>query len=166
MGEAIHFVGPEKEGAAYRLIVVRKRNQQRALFPEFEYAYRLYLTNTDWSTHMVVRLYRKCAEAENIIRELKEGYALDHILSEDFLANAVFFQLQLLAYNLVQVFKLSHLNRLWWELRIKQLRYLLINIAGVVAPHARRTVLRLSVHYRYIETFRHIFQLLQVELKL
>jgi len=37
VGEAIHFVGPEKQGAAYRLIVVRKRNNQRALFPEFEY---------------------------------------------------------------------------------------------------------------------------------
>jgi len=162
VGEALHFVGPEKEGAVYRLIVVRKREDQRALFPEFEYSYRLYITNTDWSPHKVVRFYRKRADAENLIRELKQGYALDHILSEDFLANAVFFQLELLAYNLVEVFKYVHLNRSWWRLRIKQLRYRLINIAGVVARHARRTVLRLSVHYRYAETFRRIFQLLQV----
>ncbi|MDH7514168.1 MAG: transposase, partial [Clostridiales bacterium] len=33
VGEALHFVGPEKEGAVYRLVVVRKRNEQRALFP-------------------------------------------------------------------------------------------------------------------------------------
>lgn len=163
VGEAIHFVGPEKEGAAYRLIVVRKRSEQGALFPEFDYSYRFYITNTDWSAHMVVRFYRKRADAENLIRELKEGYAADHILSEDFLANAVFFQLQLLAYNLVEVFKVSHLERSWWRLRIKQLRYRLLNIAGVVAHHARRTVLRLSVHYRYVDTFRRIFQLLQIE---
>jgi hypothetical protein len=162
VGEGLHFVGPEKEGTVYRLIVVRKRNEQRALFPEFEYTYRLYITNTDWSPHKVVRFYRKRGDAENLIRELKEGYALDHILSEDFLANAVFFQLQLLAYNLVQVFKYAHLNRSWWRLRIKQLRFRLINIAGVVVRHARRTVLRLSVHYRYVETFRRIYQLLQV----
>jgi hypothetical protein len=169
VGEAIHFIGPEKEGAPYRLIVVRKRNDQRALFPEFEYTYRLYITNTDWSAHKVVRFYRKRGSAENHIRELKEGYALDHILSEDFLANAVFFQLQLLAYNLVEVFKYAHLDRAWWPLRIKQLRFRLLNIAGVVARHARRTVLRISVHYRYAETFRRVFQLLQVmpeELKL
>ena len=169
VGEAIHFIGPEKEGAAYRLIVVRKRNDQRALFPEFEYTYRLYVTNTDWSAHKIVRFYRKRGNAENHIRELKEGYALDHILSEDFLANAVFFQLQLLAYNLVEVFKYAHLDRSWWPLRIKQLRFRLLNIAGVVARHARRTVLRLSVHYRYAEIFRRVFQLLQVmqvELKL
>lgn len=162
VGEGLHFVGPEKEGAVYRLIVVRKRNQQRALFPEFEYTYRLYVTNTDWSPHQVVRFYRKRGDAENLIRELKQGYALDHILSEDFLANALFFQLQLLAYNLVEVFKYAYLERSWWQLRIKQLRYRLINIAGVVARHARRTVLRLSVHYRYAETFRRIFRLLQV----
>jgi hypothetical protein len=162
VGEGLHFVGPEKEGAVYRLIVVRKRNEQRALFPEFEYTYRLYLTNTDWSRHKVVRFYRKRGNAENVIRELKEGYAADHILSEEFLANAVFFQLQLLAYNLVELFKYAHLDRSWWRLRIKQLRYRLLNIAGVVARHARRTVLRLSVHYRYVETFRRIFQLLQV----
>jgi hypothetical protein len=162
VGEGIHFVGPEKEGAAYRLIVMRKRNEQRALFPEFEYTYRLYVTNTDWSRHKVVRFYRKRGNAENVIRELKEGYAADHILSEDFLANAVFFQLQLLAYNLVEVFKYAHLDRSWWRLRIKQLRYRLLNIAGVVARHARRTVLRLSLHYRYVETFRRIFRLLQV----
>jgi len=102
----------------------------------------------------VIRFYRKRGNAENVIRELKEGYAADHILSEDFLANAVFFQLQLLAYNLVEVFKYAHLDRSWWRLRIKQLRYRLLNIAGVVARQARRTVLRLSVHYRYVETFR------------
>jgi len=162
VGEAIHFVGPEKEGAAYRLIVIRKRNDQKALFREFEYTYRLYITNTDWSPHKVVRFYRKRANAENLIGELKEGYALDHILSEDFLANAVFFQLQLLAYNLVELFKYAHLERSWWRLRIKQLRFRLINIAGVIARHARRTVLRLSIHYRYIDVFRRVFQLLQV----
>ena len=53
VGEGIHFIGSEKEGAAYRLIVVRKRNDQRALFPEFEYTYRLYVTNTDFVTSLV-----------------------------------------------------------------------------------------------------------------
>jgi len=76
VGESIHFVGPEKEGAAYRLIVVRKRNDQRALLPDFEYIYRLYVTNTDWNRHKVVRFYRKRGDAENVIRELKEGMRL------------------------------------------------------------------------------------------
>ncbi|HRD02838.1 MAG TPA: transposase [Candidatus Saccharicenans sp.] len=110
----------------------------------------------------MVRFYRQRGQAENLIRELKEGYGLNHILSEDFLANAVFFQLQLLAYNLVEVFKYTYLSPTWWPLRIKQLRFRLLNIAGLVVHHARQTVLRLSVHYRYINTFRQVFQRLQI----
>lgn len=57
--EVIHFIGPEKEGATYRVVVLRKRNQQRALFPEFDYNYHLYLDNTDWPNHKAVLFYRK-----------------------------------------------------------------------------------------------------------
>ena len=167
--EGIHFIGPEREGAAYRFVVVRRGKEQQALFPEFEYNYRLYFTNTDWDKHRVVHFYRGRGEAENTIKELKEGFALDHILSEEFLANAVFFQLQLLTYNFTQYFKATHLERSWWSMRIKQLRYRLINIAGVIVRHARKTVLRLPVHYKYRQTFHHIFHLLcvrRVELRL
>lgn len=45
----------------------------------------------------VVRFYRQRGDAENVIQELKQWYAASHILSEDFLAKAVFFHLQLLA---------------------------------------------------------------------
>jgi len=162
IGEAIHFVGPEKKGDVYRLIIVRRRNDQRALFPELEYSYRIYVTNTPWSPTKVVRFYRQRGDAENVIRELKDGFGIDHILAEEFLAAAVFFQLQLLAYNLVQVFKAQYLDQSWWVLRMKQLRYRLINIAGLVVRHARKTVLRLSIHYRHLETFQRVFQMLQI----
>ena len=162
VGETIHFLGPEKEGAAYRLVVVRRKKDQGALFPEYGFSYRLYVTNTDWSRSKVVRFYRKRGDAENVIKELKDGFGIDHILSEEFLAAAVFFQLQLLAHTLVQVFKAVHLESSWGVLRIKQLRFRLINIAGVVVRHARTTVLRLSVRYRYFETFRSVFQKLNI----
>ena len=169
VAEGVHFVGPEREGAAYRFVVVRRAKEQLALFPEFDYSYRLYFTNTEWSKHGVVHFYRGRGDAENIIKEEKEGYGVENILSEDFMANAALFQMQLLAYNLVQYFKYTHLKRSWWSLRIKQLRYRLINIAGVVVNHARSTVLRLSLHYKYIETFRQIYHLLcvrRVELRI
>ncbi len=169
VAEGVHFVGPEKEGAAYRFVVVRRRKEQLALFPEFDYSYRVYFTNTDWSKHRVVHFYRGRGDAENVIKEQKEGYGVENILSEDFMANAALFQMQLLAYNLVQYFKFTHLKRSWWSLRIKQLRYRLINIAGVVINHARSTILRLSLHYKYFQTFRQIYHLLcvrRVELRI
>jgi hypothetical protein len=164
VGETLHFIGPEKTGGVYRLVVVRRRNDQEALFPEFEYSYRLYVTNTAWSPSRVVRFYRKRGDAENVIRELKEGYGLDHILAEEFLAASVFFQLQLLAYNLVQVFKAEYLAKSWWTFRIKQLRFRLINIAALVVRHARKTILRLPAHYKHRETFRKAYEKLNVRL--
>lgn len=162
VGETVHFVGPEKEGSAYRLVIVRRKKDQGTLFPEEGYSYRLYMTNTDWNRSKVVRFYRKRGDAENVIKELKDGFGIDHILSEEFLAAAVFFQLQLLAHTLVQVFKAAHLESSWGPMRIKQLRFRLINIAGVVVRHARTTVLRLSIRYRYSETFRSVFQKLNI----
>ncbi len=164
VGETLHFIGPEKTGGVYRLVIVRRKNDQKALFPEFEYSYRIYVTNTAWSPTQVVRFYRKRGDAENVIRELKEGYGLDHILAEEFLPASVFFQLQLLAYNLVQVFKAEYLDKSWWTFRIKQLRFRLINIAGVVVRHARRTILRLPAHYRHKVTFRKVYEKLNVRL--
>lgn len=163
VAESVHFVGPEKQGRAYRFVVVRRRSRQKALFLQFEYTYRVYFTNTDWDKHKVVHFYRKRGDAENVIKEEKQGFAVENILSEDFLSNAVFFQMQLLAYNLVQYFKYTNLKRGWWFLRIKQLRFRLINIAGVVVNHARKTILRISVNYKYMETFYRIYHLLCIK---
>lgn len=163
VSESVHFVGPEKGGKAYRFVVTRRKNNQLALFPEFQYTYRVYFTNTDWDKHKVVHFYRKRGDAENVIKEEKEGFAIENILAEDFLANAAIFQMQLLAYNLVQYFKYTNLKRSWWNLRIKQLRFRLINIAGVVVNHARQTILRISVHYKYMETFHKIYHLLCIK---
>jgi len=163
VAEGIHFVGPEKGGKAYRFVVVRHKRDQLALFPEYEYSYRIYFTNTDWDKHKVVHFYRQRGDAENVIKEEKEGFAVENILSGDFLANAALFQMQLLAYNLVQYFKYTNLKRSWWNLRIKQLRFRLINIAGVVVNHARKTILRISLNYKYMETFYGIYHLLAVK---
>jgi len=162
VSEGVHFVGPEKKGAAYRFVVVRKKNKQRALFPEYEYGYRIYFTNGNRSKHEVVHLYRERGDAENVIKEEKEGFGLDNILSEDFLANAVFFQLQLLTYNLFQYFKYANLKKSWWQLRIKQIRFRLINIVGVVVNHSRRTILRLPESYRYYRLFTKAFNLILI----
>jgi len=153
VSEGVHFVGPEKEGAAYRFVVVRKKNEQLALFPQYEYTYRIYFTNGDCDKHKLVQLYRKRGDAENVIKEEKEGFGVENILSEDYLANAAIFQIQLLAYNLVQYFKYANLEKTWWNIRIKQLRFRLINIVGVVVNHSRNTILRLPQDYRYRQLF-------------
>lgn len=163
VSEGVHFVGPEKGGEAYRFVVVRKKNDQRALFPEYEYSYGIYFTNGERDKHKLVQLYRKRGDAENVIKEEKEGFGVENILSEDFLANGVIFQLQLLAYNLVQYFKYTNLEKAWWKLRIKQLRFRLINIVGVVANHSRNTILQLPQDYKYRQLFIKILNRIYVK---
>jgi len=43
------------------------------------------------------------------------------------------------------------------------LRFRLINIAGVVVNHARKTMLRISANYKYIETYHRIYHLLAIK---
>lgn len=163
VAEGVHFVGPEREGEVYRFVVVRRESEQLPLFSQLRYTYRVYFTNTHWDKHEVVHFYRDRGDAENVIKEEKEGYGVENILAEDFMANAAIFQMQLLAYNVVQYFKYTNLKRSWWDLRIKQLRFRLINIVGVVVNHARRTILRISVNYKYLEDFYKIYHLLSIK---
>jgi hypothetical protein len=157
VAESVHFIGGEKQGSAYRFVAVRKRDEQKVLFPQYEYTYRAYFTNGERNKHELVRLYRKRGDAENVIKEEKEGFGMDQILSGDLLANAAFFQLRLLAYNLVQYFKYANLKKNWWHLRIKQLRYRLINILGIITNHARSTTLKLNKYYKYRKLFIRIY---------
>jgi hypothetical protein len=83
LAEDVHFGGPEKEGTTYRFVAVRRGKEQMALFTEFESSYRICFTNTDWSKHRVVHFYRGRGDAENVIKEQKEGYGVENILSED-----------------------------------------------------------------------------------
>lgn len=163
VSQSVHFIGPEKSGAAYRFVVVRKKGDQLALFPQYKYSYRIYFTNKDRDKHELVHLYREQGDAENVIKEEKDGFGLDNILSEDFMANAAFFQLQLLAYNLFQYFKYANLKMSWWSLRIKQIRFRLINIPGIVVTHSRRTLLRLPKNYSYYQLFIKAFNLIFIK---
>ena len=64
IAESVHFVGPEKGGNVYRFVVVRRKSQQMALFPEYQYTYRVYFTNTDWDKHKVVHFYRERGDVD------------------------------------------------------------------------------------------------------
>jgi Transposase DDE domain group 1 len=63
----------------------------------------------------VWRFYNQRARAELIIRELKDACVLEKIPTRDFPANEAFFQIVLLAYNLLNSFKRlctqAHLQR-------------------------------------------------------
>jgi hypothetical protein len=75
------------------------------LFQMGGYSYEALVTNLMLQPLNLWRFYNRRARAELIIRELKYAYALGKIPTNDFQANEAFFQIVLLAYNLLNWFK-------------------------------------------------------------
>ena len=101
----------EKTNQAFRLIVVRRLYQPR-LFGEEEIdlkeRYKVIATNLDWPKDVVVKWYDARGEySENRIKELKIGFSMERMPSSYFKANAVFFRIGCLAYNLFRIFQLN-----------------------------------------------------------
>src|SRR3989454_3071476 len=93
-----------------RFVVIRRSvpeepSAQLHLFQMGGYSYQLLVTNLKLTPLHLWRFYNQRARAELIIRELKDAYALGKIPTKDFWANEAFFQIVLLAYNLLNWFK-------------------------------------------------------------
>ena len=66
------------------------------------YSYCVIMTNvSDWNPAQVARWHRRRANAENIIKEFKHGFGLDRLPCGELLANAAYFETNLLAYTAV-----------------------------------------------------------------
>ncbi len=151
-----------------RFVVIRRPvpaepSVQLHLFQMGGYSYQLLVTNLGLTPLHLWRFYNQRARAELIIRELKDAYALGKIPTKDFQANEAFFQIVLLAYNLLNWFKRlcvpSHLRRATLQ-RLRQRLFLVP--AQLVRPDGIPT-LRLAPSYvwasDFVETLRRIRQL-------
>ena len=100
-------------------------------------------TNLDWPKDVVVKWYDARGEySENRIKELKIGFSMERIPSSYFKANAVFFRIGSLAYNLFRIFQLNILPKAYKRHQIKTIRWKLYNIAGRVVIIAERFFLK------------------------
>jgi hypothetical protein len=85
----------------------------------------------------------KAGTVEHAFQVLKGDLAALALPSRRFGANAAWFRLNVLAYNLLSAFKRVALPDELRPARPKRLRFLLLNGVGKVVRHARETVLRL-----------------------
>ena len=78
--------------------------------------YKVIATNLDWPKDAVVKWYDARGEySENRIKELKIGFSMERMPSSYFKANAVFFRIGVLAYNLFRIFQLNILPKLHFD---------------------------------------------------
>lgn len=129
-----------------RIIAVRKRlgdrDPQPTLFVLGRYTYHAYVTNLAVEPERVWRFYNDRATLELLIRELKYDYGLGHIPTRRFNANAFYFQVLRLAYNLVVGFQTLCLPERWQHATLGTIRNQFLLLPAVLAKPQGRPVLR------------------------
>ncbi len=146
VGTAVHMMNRSR--AAFRLVIQRWQDPQLSLYEPHGYCYQVIASNREeLSAEEVVWFHNGRGQVENDIKELKIGFGMEQMTSGDFRANALWFGLGLLAYNLTQAQKLLFLDPEWKPRTIGTLRWQLINVAGRLVRHGRCLILRLATSW-------------------
>jgi len=120
-----------------RIIAVRKqldpRDPQPTLFVRGRYGYHAYVTNLDLHPESVWHFYNDRARLELVIKELKHDYALGQIPTRRFDANALYFEILRLAYNLVIGFQTLCLPEAWHQATLSTIRANFFMLPAVLA---------------------------------
>lgn len=172
VGEFFFEHADEKWTKPRRYVVVRqdtgKRPQaagkQPMLFEEMEpwkeYRFRLHLTNQEDDPQTIWRHYRSRANDENVIKDLKEGYAPDHFNLKGFWATeAVLILIALVFHNLIHYLSRKLLSNQPPHAQLKTLRGQFFILPAQLGRNGRTSVLRIAVTDRKLRSkLRYIFE--------
>jgi hypothetical protein len=157
---------PQRWHKVHRFVVIRRPvpeepSAQLHLFQMGGHTYQAFVTNLTLRPLNLWRYYNQRATAELIIRELKDAYALGKIPTQDLAANEMFFQIVLLAYNLLYWFKRLCVPAHWQRATLQRLRQqMLVVPAQLVRPGGVPT-LRIAASYVHSEDFFRVLQLIK-----
>jgi hypothetical protein len=133
-----------------RIVAIRKTltdiDLQPSLFTLGRYTYHAYVTNLDVTPERVWRFYNDRARIELIIKELKHDYALGHLPTRRFHANALHFEILRLAYNLVVGFQTLCLPPPWSAATLSTIRHQFFLLPAVLVRPQGRPALRFPRH--------------------
>jgi len=135
LAETIHSM--EKTDKAFRLIIIRRPYQGTLFSKEDEKVkYTVIATNRTESPEEVIAWYNQRGEcSENRIKELKIGFCMERMPCGQLTANAMFFRIGILAYNLFRLFTLTTLSPSWRRHQVQTIRWRLYQIAGKIVFH-------------------------------
>lgn len=161
---------------AFSLVVMRWTSRQRDLFCGDEYRYHAIATDLEVEAEEVVVQhqeshpeqacvwrYNERGQMENIIKELKVGIGMEQMPSGSFEANAMYFALGVLTYNLYVAQKYFVIGEGYQSKTIHSLRWSLIQIPGKLIRHAGRLILKIAASG---EKFGHYMRMRQRHLAL
>jgi len=154
IAETVHSMNESKE--AFRIIVQRWPKQQGELFDPDPYCYHVIATNREEPAAEVVYLHNQRGQVENFIKELKDGFGMDYMPCGETYANAVFFRIGIIAYNLFIALKLLGLPAWWRTSTIATARWKLYHIAARLVYHAHQVYLKLATSLDKINLFQQV----------
>ncbi len=158
LGETVHCMNGTKK--AFRLVVKREVRRQGGLFEkEGQYFYHAVATNwpeEEKDREGVLEWHNQRGQAENFNKELKIGFGMERMPCGQSYANAVFFRMGVIAYNLFIGFKRLSCPESWVKHTIFTFRWKMVQVAGRIVRHAGETVLKLMIDLGKLEVFRGI----------
>ena len=158
LGETVHCMNETKK--AFRLVVKRERRRQGELFEkEGQYFYHAVASNwpeEEKNTEEVLKWHNQRGQAENFNKELKIGFGMERMPCGQTHANALFFRIGVIAYNLFTGFKRLSCPESWVKHTIGTFRWKMVQVAGRIVKHAGEMVLKLMIDLEKLELFRGI----------
>ena len=133
-----------------RYLAIRVRPVQGELFQDGNpYHYFAIVTNMwSWDGERLLQWQReRCGTVEKVHDVLKNDLAAGGLPAKRFFANAAWWRLNIMTYNVLSVMKRKALPQSWWPVRLKALRFHLLCIAGRVIEHGRRLFLKIGKHH-------------------
>ena len=145
---------------AFRMIVIKKDitpilptmeeyiSDEVMMQYQDEIYYCIATNDNDLSSEEIIKLHRQRGEtSENKLKELKNGFNMSYLPTSNTQANAFYFAIGTLAYNLFLLFK-QILDSNMQKHTVKTIRYKLYNIAGKVVSHAREITLKVNEQFK------------------
>lgn len=157
IAETVHSMNNTKE--AFRLVIKRELRKQGGLFESEKYFHHAVATNWDENEKTafeVIQWHNQRGQAENFNKELKIGFGMERMPCGQTEANAVFFRIGVIAYNLFIGFRRLSCPLSWVKHTIATFRWKMIQVAGRIVKHSGSIILKISAGLEKLELFLEI----------
>jgi len=161
----IEFVPTEpsenKESQPLRYVGLRLLKAQGSLFADgSDRHHHAVITNLDWAAERLLKWHReKAGTVEHVHDEVKNALGGGHMPSQHFAANAAWFKLTLLTYNLASAIKGLCFSPEERTARFKRYRLLVVHLSGRMSRFANTLRLRLCASAETIARLQRIWEI-------
>jgi len=164
IAETVHSMNKTKK--AFRLVIKREMRRHGDMFETeryYHHAVATSWTDEEKSGLEVLQWHNQRGQAENFNKELKNGFGMERMPCGQTEANAVFFRIGVIAYNLFVGFKRLSCPESWVKHTIATFRWKMIQVAGRIVKHSGSLILKIAAGMEKLELFlgirRRIYEL-------